>query len=1116
MKCPGCHAENDDRLKFCEDCGTSLVHACPQCGAPIRPGKKFCGECGSSLDAPPASRFASPQQYTPKHLAERILTSKSALEGERKQVTVLFADLKGSMELLAERDPEEARKILDPVLERMMEAVHRYDGTVNQVMGDGIMALFGAPLALEDHAVRACYAALRMQEQVSRYGDDMQRRHGTPVQIRVGLNSGEVVVRSIGNDLHMDYSAIGQTTHLAARMEQTAKPGTVLLTAETLQLAEGYVQVRPLGAVSVKGMPEAVQAFELSGASHARTRLQAAAVRGLTRFVGRQRELEGLGEALVRAADSKGQVVAIVGEPGVGKSRLFWEFTHSHRTQGWLIVEASSVSYGKATPYLPVIDLLKGYFKIADNDDARAIREKVTGKLLTLDRALEPLLPPLLALLDQPVAEDQWQRLDPPQRRRQTLDALKRLWLREAQAQPLILVFEDLHWIDSETQEFLNGLMDSVPTARLLLLFNYRPEYHHPWGSRTYYTQIRLDALTPESAAELLQGLLGPESSVEPLKKVLIERTEGNPFFLEECVRTLIEIHALAGDRGAYRLTKSLQEVQVPATVQAVLAARIDRLQPQDKHLLQTAAVIGKYVPSALLEAIANLPDATLREGLARLQEAEYLYEASLFPDIEYTFKHALTHEVAYGSLLQERRLSLHGQIVRAIESLYADRLDEYTERLAHHALHSEQWDKALGYLRQAAKKASSRWAFREAARYLEMALELLPRLHDRENIVEEEIDIQLDLRTALLPTANFGRIADVLLRAVNLAEQVGDRQRLARARAYQSMVFIELGQGEHALESGRHALALAEDIGEPVLMQIARHHLSAVYHTLGHYHKAIEVARPALLQKEQFLVNAIRNKDYGVMPYFLGQSLAESGLFAESLSAGQFMMRTVEAAENPQSISITCVAIGYAHVRQGVVAEAISFLERGLKLSQTYGLDVHMPWISSTLGLAYALGGQCELGIEYAEDGVKLGEALGLPRYQPLRVSILANVYLLAGRHENAHVSAQQGFELARRYHEKGPEAWSLYLIAASLAQLQPADGQEIREGYHAAAGLAEDLGMRPLVAHCRLGLGRVHAKRGDSITARDELQKALSMYREMEMQHWLKQAEAELVSLS
>ena len=530
MNCPNCHHENPSGLKFCGECGARLAAVCTACGAANSPEQKFCGECGTKLGPDTATaRPPSPDSYTPKHLAEKILSSKSALEGERKQVTVLFADLKGSMELLADRDPEEARKILDPVLERMMEAVHRYEGTVNQVMGDGIMALFGAPLAHEDHAVRACYAALRMQEQVSRYGDDMQRRHGTPVQIRVGLNSGEVVVRSIGNDLHMDYSAIGQTTHLASRMEQMAKAGTVLLTDHTLRLAEGYVQVRPLGAVTIKGLPEPITVFELSGASQVRTRLQAAAVRGLTRFVGRQREIEVLNEALANAAQGKGQVVAIVGEPGVGKSRLFWEFTHSHRTQGWLIVEASSVSYGKATPYLPVIDLLKGYFKIADNDDARAIREKVTGKLLTLDRSLEPLLLPLLALLDQPV-EQPWQTLDPPQRRRQTLDALKRLWLREAQAQPLVLVFEDLHWIDSETQEFLNGLMDSVPTARLLLLFNYRPEYHHPWGSRTYYTQLRLDALTFESAQELLHGLLGTDKTIESLKQALIERTEGNPF----------------------------------------------------------------------------------------------------------------------------------------------------------------------------------------------------------------------------------------------------------------------------------------------------------------------------------------------------------------------------------------------------------------------------------------------------------------------------------------------------------------------------------------------------------------------------------------------------------
>ncbi len=1113
MNCASCHHENSPALKFCGECGTRLAAVCAFCGAANAPEQKFCGECGTKLSpGTVTTKPPSPDSYTPKHLAEKILTSKSALEGERKQVTVLFADLKGSMELLADRDPEEARQILDPVLERMMEAVHRYDGTVNQVMGDGIMALFGAPLALEDHAVRACYAALRMQEQVSRYGDEMQRQHGTPVQIRVGLNSGEVVVRSIGNDLHMDYSAIGQTTHLASRMEQMAKAGTVLLTDHTLRLAEGYVQVKPLGAVTIKGLPEPITVFELSGASHVRTRLQAAAVRGLTRFVGRQREIEALNEALANAAQGKGQVVAIVGEPGVGKSRLFWEFTHSHRTQGWLIVEASSVSYGKATPYLPVIDLLKGYFKIADNDDARAIREKVTGKLLTLDRALEPLLPPLLALLDQPVAEDQWQRLDPPQRRRQTLDALKRLWLREAQAQPLALVFEDLHWIDSETQEFLNGLMDSVPAARLMLLFNYRPEYHHPWGSRTYYIQLRLDALTPENAQELLQSLLGPDPGVEPLKKVLIERTEGNPFFLEESVRTLVETGALTGERGAFHLAHAVDDIEMPATVQAILAARIDRLAPENKHLLQTAAVIGKDVPFGLLEAIADLHEAQLRQRLSQLQEAEYLYEARLFPDVEYTFKHALTHDVAYASLLQERKRELHARILETIEKLYRDRLDEQIELLAHHALHAELWERALPYLRQAAAKASSRWAFREAARYLELALDAVGRLPVCNDFVGEEIDIRLDLRTALLPAANFGRIADVLSRAVTLAEQVRDLQRLARARAHQAMVFIELGQGVHALESGRQALTLAEEIGEPVLTLIARHHLSAAYHTLGDYQQAIEVARPALAAKEELLVNALRSRDYGVIPYFLGHSLAESGLFAESLSAGQIMMRAVEAAGNPLATAITCVAIGYAYVRRGVAAQAISLLERGMKLCQTFDLDIQVPWTASTLGLAYALGGRCELGIEYAEDGVKRGDALGLPRYQPLRISLLANVYLLAGRCEDAHAAAQRALELARRYQEKGPEAWALYLLAASQKDSPRPQTTPVRDTYLDALRRSETVGMRPLSAHCHLGLGRLYHRTDRDSEAKAKFSQAVDLYRQMDMQYFLKQAESDL----
>jgi class 3 adenylate cyclase len=697
VHCPRCQHDNPAGVKFCGECGSRIEAVCAACGAKNPPGNKFCDQCGAALvQAPSSTKFTSPESYTPKHLAEKILTSKSALEGERKQVTVLFADMKGSMELLADRDPEEARKLLDPMIEHMMEAVHRYEGTVSNLMGDGIMALFGAPLSHEDHAVRACYAALRMQESVRKYAEEIQKTEGIPVQIRVGLNSGEVVVGSIGSDLKMDYTAIGQTVHLASRMEQMAMPGSIMMTADALQLAEGYVQVKSLGTVNVKGMNEPVDVHEVTGAGLARSRLQAAAARGLTRFVGRDAETEQLRKALEQARSDHGQVIGVVGEPGLGKSRLFFEFIHSHRTQGWLILESGSVSYGKATPYLPVIDLLKAYFKIQDRDDQRDIREKVTGKLLTLDKSLESTLPAFLALLDVPVDDPIWQTLDPSQRRQQTLGAVKRLLLRESQVQPLILLFEDLHWIDSETQAMLESLVESLPTSRLLLLVNYRPEYQHGWANKTYYSQLRLDPLPPESAAEILNSVLGNDHGLQSLKQLLIERTEGNPFFLEESVRTLVEMKVLAGERGNYHLEKKVESTQVPATVQAVLAARIDRLPLEEKQLLQSAAVIGKDVPFSLLQAITELADEELRRGLTHLQAAEFLYETSLFPDLEYTFKHALTHEVAYGSLLHERQRALHARIVEAIETLYSNRLIEQVERLAHHAARGEVWAKAL------------------------------------------------------------------------------------------------------------------------------------------------------------------------------------------------------------------------------------------------------------------------------------------------------------------------------------------------------------------------------------------------------------------------------------
>ena len=550
--------------------------------------------------------------------------------------------------------------------------------------------------------MRACYAALRMQDSIRRYAEQVFASHGVPVEIRIGLNSGEVVVGGIGSDLRMEYTAVGQTTHLAARMEQMALPGTALMSAATMALAEGYVSVKPRGRVPVRGLAEPVEVFELTGAGAARTRLQAATARGLTKFVGRDAEVDQLNRALERAGGGHGQLVAVVGEPGVGKSRLFYEFTHSHRLRGWSVLESGSVSYGKATSYLPVIDLLKSYFRINDRDTQRDIREKVAGKLVVLDESLKPLLPAFLSLLDVPAQDDEWDRLDPLYRRQRTLDACKRLLLRESQVQPLVAVFEDLHWIDTETQAYLDNLVESLPSARILLLVNYRPEYAHHWGTKSYYMQLRADPLPPESAEALLEPLLGAAPGLKDLKRLLIERTQGNPLFMEESVRTLVETGALSGTRGAYRLAAVHDTVEVPATVQAILASRIDRLDAEHKRLLQAAAVVGKDVPYQLLHAVADLPDTALRQGLEALQAAEFLYETSLFPDLEYTFKHALTHEVAYNSVLHERRKALHGRIVAALESAYAGRLTEQVERLAHHALRAELWEKAYGYYRQA------------------------------------------------------------------------------------------------------------------------------------------------------------------------------------------------------------------------------------------------------------------------------------------------------------------------------------------------------------------------------------------------------------------------------
>ncbi|MFC6673936.1 adenylate/guanylate cyclase domain-containing protein [Marinobacterium aestuariivivens] len=607
MRCARCSFDNPDDARFCAQCGQRLARSCPACGHEVGAVDRFCSHCGTALGEAQAATDTetplAPIGYTPSHLSERILAEQAALvargagSGERKTISVLFADMAGSTALIHGLDPEEVRQLIDPVLALMMEAVHHYEGYVAKSLGDGILALFGAPIAHEDHAQRALYAALRMQDAMRRYADRLRLAQGIPLQIRIGIHTGEVVVRSIRTeDLRTDYDPVGQTIHIASRMEGIATPGTIVVSEATHRLTEGYIDYRALGVTPVKGLPEPMAAFEVLGLGPLRTRLQVAASRGLAPFVGRHDEMAQLQQAFGRASRGEGQIVGVVGEPGVGKSRLFYEFKLATE-KSCLVLETFSVSHGKAFPYRPLIELLRNYLHLGPQDDERRRREIITGKILTLDRSLEAGLPYLFYLLGLDEPDSELARMDPTLRRQRTFEAIKRILERESLEQPLELIFEDLQWLDRETEAFLDYFSAGLASSAILLLVNYRPEYRHQWGQTSYYSQLHLDPLGQAEAAELLDALLGDDPSLTALRPRLLTQTEGNPFFIEEVVQTLAEEQVLEGEAGHYRLRQMPVGLQIPTSVQGVLSARIDRLPADGKQLLQTLAVIGKEFP---------------------------------------------------------------------------------------------------------------------------------------------------------------------------------------------------------------------------------------------------------------------------------------------------------------------------------------------------------------------------------------------------------------------------------------------------------------------------------------------------------------------------------------
>jgi len=986
VDCPSCGFANPKGFKFCGSCAEPLRPSgtCARCGFENPPGFKFCGECGGPIgvgagkvtekERPPRDVRA----YTPKHLADRILQSKSALEGERKQVTVLFADVKGSMALAEGVDPEQWHAILDGFFGVLAEGVHRFEGTVNQYTGDGIMALFGAPIAHEDHAQRACYASLQLRDELARYAREVKREHGLGFSVRMGLHSGEVIVGRIGDDLRMDYTAQGHTVGLAARMQELASPDTAYLTGRTAELVAGYFRLDDLGTFPVKGVAEPVPVFQLQGIGAVRTRFDASRARGLTRFVGRSDDMRTLEAALARVREGNGQVVGIVADAGVGKSRLCFEFLERCRAEGFRVFQGSGVAHGKNLPLLPILQVFREYYGITEQDTDQQVREKIAGRILLFDEGYRDVLPIVFDFFGAPDPENPAPRMDPEARQRQLFGVLRRLSQRDTTRGSILFLIEDLHWIDGASEAWLEQWVDAMGGTRHLLLVNFRPEYRANWMQKSWYHQLPLAPLGPEAIRELLDDLLGSDPSTEGLAEAVHARTAGNPFFTEEVIQSLVESGHLQGSKGSYRLVTPIERLQVPNRIQPLLAARIDRLPEREKQVLQTAAVIGKEFQQPLLGAVCELPKSELDDALRALKAAEFIYEESLYPVAEYAFKHPLTQEVALGSQLRERRRLSHEAVARAIEAAHEGKLDEQAALLAHHWEEADQGLIAAGWHRRAAEWAGTN-DIAASMRHWKRVRELI----------------------AVDPDAPEAAVlgAEACRQTLGLGFRVGLSQE----------------EEAQAFSEGKRWAAKSGDAKADGLLETAYSILAC---TSGKIDEGVRHA----LAGHRLLLQTSDEELRALAPWTSIYPLSCAGQFSRARELTQQLLDSTRGHPEWGFDLWQLSAFAWGHFQQGAIeiyagnlSNAKAQLERGVELARQHGDPESEGWALSWLADVAAVAGDAEIGLGPCRRSLEIAEKMGSPYSRAFAYHRLGVSLTVASRWPEAIETLEQALAIAR-----------------------------------------------------------------------------------------------------
>jgi len=1122
MKCPQCRYENREGAKFCIKCGEKFEVKCPNCRNSLSSEALFCDECGhtlAKLKETPSVDYSEPQSYTPKHLADKILTTRSSIEGERKLVTVFFADVANYTSVSEKLDPEEVHQIMDGAFKILMDEIHKYEGTINQFTGDGVMALFGAPVAHEDHAQRACYAALSIQKAMGEYGDKMVKDTGVEFKMRIGLNSGPVIVGAIGDDLRMDYTAVGDTTNLGSRMESLASPGTILVSWNTHRLVRDFFEFESLRRIEVKGKKEPQEAFELIKTGEVATRIGASVAKGLTRFVGRKNSMAALLDAFDKVKSGSGQVVGLVGEAGVGKSRLLLEMRNMLPQGEYSYIEGRCLQYGGSMAYLPVLYILRSYFDIKEGNREFLIKKKLEEKILDLDVKLKHVIAPFQSLLSLKVDDEEFVKLEPKEKREKTFEALRDMLIRGSHKKPLILAVEDIHWIDKTSEEFLNYFTGWLAKAPILLILLYRPEYTHAWGSKSFYTKVGLDQLGASSSGELVKAILEEGEAAPELKQLILNRAAGNPLFMEEFTHTLLENGSIERKDERYVLSGKASDIQVPDTIQGIIAARLDRLEDNLKRTMQVASVIGREFAFRILQTITDMREE-LKSYLLNLQGLEFIYEKNLFPELEYIFKHALTQEVAYNSLLLKRRKEIHEKIAHAIEELYPDRLEEFYEMLAYHYSKGENVSKACQYLKMSGDKALGNFSPSEAVQFYREAASLLRDQPESQDNSRVRLEILQAMAYPLRPLGYPEGSVEFLEEGENLARALGDR----KAKAYfQTNIgvyyFASGGDPVKGREYIERVLGESELTEEVEIIVPTTYELIVSYSAEGAFSRSCQVAPKVIALIEQTHIEHKRfdrpANIYSILHGFYGQSLGATGNFVEGerfLNKGLSFARDID---NPMSIAMIEMLYGTFYLFKGDAENQVKHYRSSIEYLEKSQMTFFLGIIRAWLGGAYLYLGQTDTALRYAEKGLEMHMDLGLPVFLGSIHSALSEIHLGLGNLEKALDHAEQAVDLSQNNNERFFEAEARITLGRAIAAADRMKFHEAREQMLQGIKILDEFQIRPRYAVGLLYLGELYANAGQREKAIENLKKAEAIFQEMGIDYWLSKAREVLAGL-